>query len=64
MIKLKELINRIFGENYRDELVAIYKKGEPIYPDYADEILETYGDYIVKDYKIVKEILVVMLEGV
>lgn len=46
-------------------MIGIYKSGEQIVPDYADEMLETYGNKEVDDYKLVQKngmnILVVAL---
>ena len=64
METLKELTDRVFaGMDIREQQIGIYEgKGKPIYPDYADEILETHGDYVVTDYAFSKDgILVVAL---
>lgn len=54
-------LNKLYNKNYKDvPIIGIYEKddqGRPlgIVPDYADEILETYGDMIVIDYIYSKE---------
>ena len=64
-MKLKELTNKIFGDNIDDKMIGIWNgKNGKIYPDYADEMLETHGDYNVVDYQYVesKKVLVVAFE--
>ena len=62
MQTLEELFNNISGDV--NSLIGIYEgKGEKIYPEFADELLETHGDRIVIDYAITSNnILVVELE--
>lgn len=64
-MKLKELVQKIFGDRIEDKMIGIWKgENEKIYPDYADEMLETHGDYNVVDYQYVesKKVLVVAFE--
>ena len=62
MQTLEELFNNISGDV--NQLIGIYEgKGKKIYPEFADELLETHGDRIVIDYAITSNnILVVELE--
>ena len=51
-MKLKELCKKEFK---KVQFLGVYETDEngnvkPIYPDYADELLETHGDMEVKDY--------------
>lgn len=64
-MKLKELTQKLFGDNIDDKMIGIWQgKDKKIYPDYADEMLETHGDHNVVDYQYVesKKVLVVALE--
>lgn len=55
-MKLKELAEEVFkGKNLVTQSIGFYTEDEngkpnPVYPDYADEILETHGEWEVKDY--------------
>lgn len=62
MQTLEELFKEL-GKD-KNQLIGIYEgKGKKIYPDFADELLETHGDRIVIDYAITSNnILVVELE--
>ena len=64
METLKELLKRI-GKG-KNQLVGIYKDSDStIYPDYADEILETHGNKKVLGYAVthmLDDIIVVELE--
>ena len=62
MQTLEELFNNISGDV--NSLIGIYEgKVKKIYPEFADELLETHGDRIVLDYAITSNnILVVELE--
>ena len=63
MKTLKKLTDELYNGKVEDKFIAIYEENEPLYPDYADEILDTHGDRLVKDYRIRKDgILVVLLE--
>lgn len=56
---LKELFERI-GKS-KNQLIGIYKdKYTKIYPDFADEILETYGNKIVLDYITTKQNIIIV----
>ena len=47
-MKLKELYKKEFK---KVPFIGIYEgKGKSIYPEYADELLETHGDMEVVDY--------------
>ena len=64
-MKLKELTKQLFGDNIENKMIGIWQgKDKKIYPDFADEMLETHGDYNVVDYQYVesKKVLVVELE--
>lgn len=46
---LAEKVKEMFGDDIRDKFIGEYKTNEigdvlPIYPDFADEFLETHGD--------------------
>lgn len=62
MQTLEELFEKVGTGN--NQLIGIYEgKGKKIYPEFADELLETHGDRIVLDYAITSNnILVVELE--
>ena len=62
MQTLEELFENVGTSN--NQLIGIYEgKGKKIYPEFADELLETHGDRIVLDYAITSNnILVVELE--
>ena len=65
-MKLKELTKQLFGDNIQDKMIGIYEgEDKKIYPDFADEMLETHGDHNVVDYQYVesKKVLVVELEN-
>ncbi len=53
---IKEVVNAVFdSESIKNGLVGFYeedKNGTPknIYPEYADEIIETHGNDLVADY--------------
>lgn len=52
-MKLKELYKKEFK---KVQFIGVYEEDEngnpkPIYPDYADEYLETHGNMEVKDYQ-------------
>lgn len=64
-MKLKELTQQLFGDNIQDKMIGIYKGDDTkIYPDFADEMLETHGDHNVVDYQYLehRKILVVAFE--
>lgn len=50
---LKEVTKKAFqGRDIKTQEIGIYRgPGKTIYPDYADEILETHGDYEVEAYQ-------------
>ena len=54
-MKLKELAEEVFkGKNIEIQSIGIYTEDEkgnpnPIYPEYADELLETHGELEVED---------------
>ena len=52
-MKLKELCNKVFQDkDIKTQSIGIYTgHGNTIYPDYADEILETHGDCEVAAYQ-------------
>ena len=66
-MSLKELVKKVFkGKKIREQFIGIYEEDEkgnpkPIYPEYADELLETHGELIVENYQFVqsKNVLVV-----
>lgn len=66
-MSLNEVVKKVFkGKRIQEQFIGIYEEDEkgnpkPIYPEYADELLETHGELIVKDYKYVqnKNVLVV-----
>lgn len=63
-MKLKELAKQVFGKKTSDKMIGIWEgAGQKIYPDFADEMLETHGECIVKYYQYVesKKVLVVEL---
>ena len=62
-MKTLEQLLKEFGKD-KIQLIGIYEgKGNKIYPDFADELLETHGDRVVIDYTITRNnILVVELE--
>ena len=46
---LSEKVKEMFGDNIADKFIGEYKTNEvgdvlPIYPEFADEFLETHGD--------------------
>ena len=63
---LKELYNQKYRNVAYIGFLEYDENGKikKIYPDYADEILETHGEYIVKEeyYSKSKDTLVVKLE--
>ena len=64
-MNLKELTQQMFGNNIGDKMIGVWQgKDKKIYPDYADEMLETHGDKNVVDYQYVenKKVLVVEFE--
>ena len=64
-MKLKELTQQMFGNNIGDKMIGVWQgKDKKIYPDYADEMIETHGDKNVVDYQYVenKKVLVVEFE--
>ena len=64
-MQLQELLRDLFGTDIEDKMIGIYKGANtPICPDFADEVLETHGDYSVIDYRYIegKKVLVVELE--
>jgi hypothetical protein len=64
-MQLKELLRDLFETDTEDKMIGIYKGPyTSICPDFADEILETHGDYPVVDYHYYKDknILIVELE--
>lgn len=50
---LRELCDKLYqGKDVRGQNIGLYTgPGKTIYPDYADEILETHGDYEVGAYQ-------------
>lgn len=61
---LNELAQDVFkGKDIREQFIGIYEgPNKKIYPDYADEILETHGDLTVKDHLVTENgILIVAL---
>lgn len=68
---LKEVAKRVFeGKDIKTQYIGIYTENEngtpnKIYPDYADEILETHGKRKVTDYEYSEthQCLVVVLKG-
>lgn len=54
-MKLKELAEEVFkSKNIETQSIGIYTEDEkgnpnPIYPEYADELLETHGELEVED---------------
>lgn len=63
MKTLEQLLKELGTD--KNQLVGIYEgKGKKIYPDFADELLETHGDRIVINHVITSNnILIVELEG-
>ena len=70
---VKEIASKVFDNDLKGEsepnLIGFYEEDEKgnvkhIYPDFADEIVETHGDMLVKDYKYVesKNVLVIELD--
>jgi len=66
---VKECATQVLGTKLNKSLIGFYTEDEsgnpkPIYPDFADEIIETHGDLQVKDYKYVesKKVLVIELQ--
>lgn len=56
-MKLRDLYEK---EKENAYYIGIYKgKNQNIYPDYADEMLETHGDLDVKEYVVNDGVLVV-----
>ena len=56
---VREVANLTFGNDLSSGFIGIYSKDEsgnisPIYPDFADEYVETHGNLRVKDYRYVK----------
>lgn len=66
-MKLKQVAKKVFnGKDIKTQRIGIFKgEDKPIYPDYADEMLEIYGDFEVKEYTYVEkyDTLVVQFEG-
>ena len=52
---LKEIWNK-----YKTKEIAIYEGKKTVYPDFADEMLETHGNMEVKQYGIKDDILIVV----
>lgn len=62
---LKELVDQVFpGDNLLTKSIGIYNgDGVPIYPDFADEVLETHGSLTVIDWHLSnKNLLLVQLK--
>ena len=47
-------------KKHKTKEIAIYEGNPVVYPDYADEILETHGNMEVKDYIVKDGMLVVV----
>lgn len=64
---LQQLCDKLFqGKDVRGQNIGLYTgPGNTIYPDYADEILETHGDYEVETYQYREyaHLLIVQLKG-
>ncbi len=57
---LKEIAEKEFGDNIGGGFIGFYEEDEngnvkPIYPDYADEIIETHGEKEVIDYRFLSD---------
>lgn len=52
---LKQLVKQT-----KAPFVAIYEGKKTVYPEYADEMVETHGDYEVKEYAVKDNILIVV----
>lgn len=52
-MSLKQLCEKVFkNKNIKTQSIGIYTgPGKTIFPDYADEILETHGDCEVEAYQ-------------
>ena len=59
METLKELYKRLNNKNL---MIAVYDGTPEVYPDYADEYLETHGSRVVKQHVIKDNVLIVILE--
>ena len=52
-MKLKELVDQVWARNLDSKSIGIYNgPGKTIYPDFADEILETHGELEVGAWKL------------
>ena len=59
MLTVREVANATFGNDLSSGFIGIYGEDEygnvmPIYPDFADEYVETHGNLSVKNYRYVK----------
>ena len=59
METLKELYKRL---NNKKLMIAIYEGKPEVYPDFADEYLETHGKRLVEQYVIKGNTLIVVLK--
>lgn len=64
---VREVANATFNNDLSGGFIGLYNTDEngnvlPIYPDFADEYVETHGDLPVKDYKYVESKNVLVIE--